>query len=290
MKPEKTMKNCIILMIALVFINNNIYSQERVSLNVIYEFSYVRDLAARDNPYKTNMVLSLGKSTSRYCTEKLYNNKTKKDIEKNVSRQSTAPKPTVVVAGGPLLIINKYGAIINEEVIKDIANEKMNLYASMGFKTYSIDEELPKIDWKIQPDKKVIGNYNCQKATGTFGGRVYTVWFAPDLAFRDGPWKLSGLPGLILEAQDQKKEISFVYKGISRNTDNEEKTASFLINDGCIKTNIKSYLKTKEAFEKDPETIMSAMAPNAKLAVRNLDDPEDKTAKKIKNYNPLESY
>lgn len=282
------MKKYFLPVILIVLCTDCIYSQERVSVNVVYGFTYVRDLADRNDPYKADMVLSLGKNTSRYCTEKLYEDKTKKNSERKASAENTATRPTIVVAGGPLLLVNKYGAIINEEVIKDISNEKMSICASMGFKSYEIDDKLPKIDWKIEQDKKLIGKYNCQRATGSFGGRIYTAWFTTDLPFRDGPWKLSGLPGLILEAQDQKKELCFSFKEISRNISEQEKTNSFFLNDGCIKVSMKSYIKAKEAFEKDPEAIMAAMAPNAKLMVRNIDDPDGRSAKKITTYNPME--
>lgn len=279
-------RNLSMLLIASLLSWMHTYSQDKVVLNVVYEFSYVRDLSARNMPYKTNMVLSLGKSSSRYGTENVYNSKMKKNVEKKAVI-SSAPKPTVTVAGGPLLIVSKYGAVINEEIIKDIDREKMNVYATMGFKTYNVRADIPKIAWQIHPDKKMIGKYNCQKATGACGGRTYTAWFSPDLPFRDGPWRLSGLPGLILEAQDEKNEISFVFKEMNR-SGGEETTTSFLANDNCIRTNMKSYLKTKAAFEKDPESIMAAMAPNARVAVRNLDNPKDKTARKVKKYNPIE--
>ncbi|QKG80143.1 GLPGLI family protein [Tenuifilum thalassicum] len=66
-----------------------------------------------------------------------------------------------------------------------------------------------KISWKIEHDTKIIGRFKCQKATCTFRGREYSVWFTPDIPVSFGPWKLSGLPGLILEAADKRSEILF---------------------------------------------------------------------------------
>jgi hypothetical protein len=37
-----------------------------------------------------------------------------------------------------------------------------------------------------------------------FKGREYIVWYAPSIAYAEGPWKLGGLPGLILEAYDKE--------------------------------------------------------------------------------------
>ncbi|MPN47574.1 hypothetical protein SDC9_195177 [bioreactor metagenome] len=47
---------------------------------------------------------------------------------------------------------------------------------------------------------RVLG-YPCHKATTKFRGREYDAYFTQELPVNDGPWKLYGLPGLILEAK-----------------------------------------------------------------------------------------
>ncbi len=51
--------------------------------------------------------------------------------------------------------------------------------------------------------------FKVQKATGAFAGRNYIAWFAPELPFSDGPYKFSGLPGLILEISDLQNQYHF---------------------------------------------------------------------------------
>lgn len=70
-------------------------------------------------------------------------------------------------------------------------------------------DDVPTINWKIQSDRKQILGYTCTKAIGKFRGRTYVVWFAPFLPYYIGPWKLSGLPGLILEAHDTDNMFAF---------------------------------------------------------------------------------
>ena len=266
-------------------------SQESISLNVIYEFTYVRDLANKDIPYSANMVLSVGKHGSRYCPEKLYNEHDRNAEaarKKQQELQSASARPMMVVSGGPLLLVNKYGAIINEEIVKDIPGRQLIQYAVMGIKSYRVETALPAINWTIQHEKKTIDKYTCQKAIGSYGGRTYEAWFTPDLPFQDGPWKLSGLPGLILEAQDTAHEVSFIFKELSRNTDAEATTQSFLNSEYSIKANLKDYIRAKAAFETDPESITAAQAPNARLAVKNIDEPGGQHAPRIRKYNLLE--
>lgn len=61
-----------------------------------------------------------------------------------------------------------------------------------------------KHNWKIENEFKIILNLNCQKATTNFRGRNYTAWFSNDIKSSFGPWKMNGLPGLILEVYDDQ--------------------------------------------------------------------------------------
>ncbi len=74
------------------------------------------------------------------------------------------------------------------------------------------EPKLPIIQWKILDEKKMIDVYECQKATTTFRGRNYEAWYALKIPISNGPWKLHGLPGLILEfkTDDNKYAMKFV--------------------------------------------------------------------------------
>ena len=63
--------------------------------------------------------------------------------------------------------------------------------------------------------REVLG-YTCQQATADFRGRRWTAWFATDIPISDGPWKLGGLPGLILEAYDEGQQHVFTAVGLER--------------------------------------------------------------------------
>ncbi len=91
-------------------------------------------------------------------------------------------------------------------------NEKeSSLYINKNFNrnNYLIKDALEKINWKIEQETKEILGYVCQKATGICKGRLYTAWFTTDIPASLGPWKLHGLPGLILEAYDARQWIKF---------------------------------------------------------------------------------
>lgn len=75
-------------------------------------------------------------------------------------------------------------------------------------------EKREAIEWKINTETKKIGNFTCNKATGYFRGRDYTVWFTKEIPVPFGPWKLQGLPGLVLEAYTTNKELYIYFKSL----------------------------------------------------------------------------
>ncbi len=48
------------------------------------------------------------------------------------------------------------------------------------------------------------------RATTHYGGRDWTVWFTLEIPFSVGPWKLWGLPGLVLRAEEVQGMFSFI--------------------------------------------------------------------------------
>ena len=66
---------------------------------------------------------------------------------------------------------------------------------------YVYDEDTPA-EWRLHEGTATILGYKCYRATLSYGGRMWTAWYAPDLQVSAGPWKLCGLPGLVLKAED----------------------------------------------------------------------------------------
>lgn len=85
-----------------------------------------------------------------------------------------------------------------------------------------IKDTIPKISWKIVNETKEIFNIKVKKALGSFGGRIYEVWFAPSLSNQHGPFFLYGLPGLILEAKSQDKKIAITFLSFKKIKNNFE--------------------------------------------------------------------
>lgn len=76
-------------------------------------------------------------------------------------------------------------------------------------RTRMYKEPVPDIEWTVEEGIDSLYGYPCMKATAQFRGRIWTAWFTTDIPIGLGPWKLAGLPGLILKAMDQTGAYCF---------------------------------------------------------------------------------
>ena len=84
----------------------------------------------------------------------------------------------------------------------DRNKKEVLFFASIGVNNFIVKDNYNEFVWNVSSETKSISGYNCIKATTSFRGREWIVWFSPDIPLSFGPWKLHGLPGLILEASD----------------------------------------------------------------------------------------
>lgn len=104
-------------------------------------------------------------------------------------------------------------------------------------------ENHPQILWEISDETKIISDYKCNKAITTFRGRKYTAWFSSELSINIGPWKFSGLPGLIFEIYDDSKAFSW---NISKIIVNNVPTINIPALDEFEKISIEEFVKRDE--------------------------------------------
>lgn len=81
-------------------------------------------------------------------------------------------------------------------------------FINIKFEYYSF-KTTDKITWHISGETRQVPPYILQKATTRFGGRNWVAWFSREIPFNEGPFKFSGLPGLIFEIYDTRK--NFIY-------------------------------------------------------------------------------
>ncbi|MFT3826592.1 MAG: GLPGLI family protein [Chitinophagaceae bacterium] len=229
---------------------------------VTYEFIHVSDTNNRATPVREEMFLCLGENSTKYLSYIIESNRQKARKAAESAAASSSAVRSVSVVGAPMAVV--YGPGYTQEILFQHTKEnKLNKVATYGMSSYLIETPLPKIDWKITKETREIGNFKCQKATGNYAGRTYTAWFAPDLPFKNGPWKLSGLPGLILEATDSKNEVLFLFKEISKDTTGQD---TGINTERLITTSEKAFERAKETWINDPVGVMQSQLPAGSTA------------------------
>ena len=156
-------------------------------------------------------------------------------------------------------------------------------FASIAFgEPHKVEEELA-FNWEIDNDATgVVLGMNCKKATCRYAGRDYEAWFAPEIPISDGPYKFSGLPGLIVNLQDSDKEHVFELREIKKV--NSKPMYMYIPSTTSIKTTAKGYVKAMEASKAPMFDMLNSMKSS---------DPSAKTraiAKLQKQNNFIERY
>lgn len=166
-------------------------------------------------------------------------------------------------------------------------------------------EEKIKFDWKLEPEKKKIGEYETQKATTSFGGREWTAWFSTDIPFQDGPYKFHGLPGIIIKVEDSEKHYSWELKGNKKITNFEEEsyaeklTKQMMGSRGnALSVSREKFEKIYDAYKKDPfgsiRTQLSQIPadmkmPDGRSMIEMLKEQEEQLKKYLnENDNSIE--
>lgn len=181
---------------------------------------------------------------------------------------------------------------VSDEYFQFLATHKLITKQKL-INNYLTEEPLPIINWKISSDTMTISSLHCQKATAHFKGRDYIAWFCADIPFRSGPWKLNGLPGLIVQASDTKKEVIFEFAGF----DNISKQNLLVkLPEDAIYTTQKDFERLKEVAKNNPSALSKVAGKvsrsplddidNSKISAMNVTRADYSFSKKINN--PME--
>ncbi|MEE1943946.1 GLPGLI family protein [Pedobacter sp. KR3-3] len=273
-------------------------SPEKALAKVSYSFSHIRDTTNRANPYTENMALLIGKNASVYASF----DKITQDIERKRQLEEQVKN---LAPGEPIRInVGKVKPTSAVEFYSFFKENKL-FTRELLINIYLTEEPLPKISWKITKDTASFSGIACKKATAHFKGRNWTAWFAPELPFQSGPWKLNGLPGLIIEAYDDKKEVQFLFAGFENIKEEvAEKPAldpentivattsalagkEIKLPTNAIRTTVSELNKLKEARAKDPVGFVKAQMANSGVTISSTNKLAEIASKNTFN-NPIE--
>jgi GLPGLI family protein len=239
---------------------------------IYYTFKHMPDSTMPAVFNEEHMVLYLGKAMNAYISLDKY-------------KRDSAMRKQFEEGGG--MTINTGGKkVTNTQIFSDKADRKMIIMEKM-IKNYYYDDPYPDIKWNITNEVKEIARFKCTKATGTYKGRTYHAWFTTEIPLEGAPWKLQGLPGLVLEAYDSRQQVQFLFNGMEKNINTD-----FVMSDQpakAIKTTKKDYQQMREAAQNDPIGFINASASDAGTSFRvNPGENTNGNFKPRKQPNPVE--
>lgn len=181
---------------------------EPAILECEYQKRMVTDTLDRENDYRTtNLKLRIGKQTSMFYAPEDFrwdSLSTNWDLKHQLAHEITEKSN-----GSQSLWGNE-----KERIYKNYPTGKIRMYNHFSLMDWVCTEDWEKPEWALLDSVKTVLDYSCQLAVSRYRGRTWYAWFTFDIPISEGPWKLCGLPGLILEAYDEHKDYSFTAIGI----------------------------------------------------------------------------
>lgn len=256
----------------------SIFNQDSIDtqrIKVQYEMTYLQDTVSEDaKPGQETLMLEIGRQYSKCYSYNSYVS----DSLLIADAQAGASKETMLQHATAI-----GNSRISYQIFKHYPAGKVTTLDRLATTNFLCEEKEEMPEWTLLPDTATILSYSCQKATCHFKGRNYTAWYTMEIPVSEGPWKLFGLPGLIIKAEDDKKHYTFNCTGIE-----QCKTPKpILINlKGREKVSRQNLNRMYERMAKDPMSFIASTAPNVKVSVT------DKHGNPMKSfsipYNPIE--
>lgn len=104
----------------------------------------------------------------------------------------------------------------NDYYVVDSAKKDFYFVEDFYTELYKIEDNYFTHRWTIDYKKqKEIDGLKCYFAEVSFRGHKWEAWFTTEIPLPYGPWKLYGLPGLILETKNESSRYHFVATKVS---------------------------------------------------------------------------
>lgn len=229
-----------LLFIFLLFFNSILYSQDADTsyIKVDYEVVFLKDTANINSQRKEHAILLIGKKSSYFksaykaVADSIGKQVVKKSFENPINGQ--------IILNTSLLPSAKF----KPEVY--YSDGKSIIYDKISRDSYSF-EAPHKMAWKIEDESKVINGYNCQKAITKYGKKDITAWFTTEIPISEGPYTFKGLPGLVVEAYDNKDYFHFKLSGLKKGVKLPIENVPF-----SISTTYEKFYKKRKDMMDDP--------------------------------------
>lgn len=217
------MKQLLIISLLLSFLSQTIFAQEKTldyaHLKLQYHHTYLKD-TLDVGTYNDLFILQIGKDISKWYSYYSYQ-------ADSLNRTPDGNKVWKETFARSLEDFKQHRdrdrwlnsfvrARSRTYVYKNYPSGEMTVTDALRNDIFIYKDTLDAQNWTITDSLKTVLDYQCQMAECDFRGRRWTAWFTPDIPVSNGPWKLGGLPGMIMEAYDRGKQYYFVTVGLEQ--------------------------------------------------------------------------
>lgn len=179
--------------------------------------------------------------------------------------------------------LRSYQSRVQYKIYKNHPQGKVTTLEQIAANRFRCEEAGERPGWELLPDTLTLLSYPCLKAVCRFKGRTWEAWFAPGIARSEGPWKLHGLPGLILKAADSRGEYLFECTALVQSRGKESIQYGDAGHEPISRRNLNRQF---ERYAADPVGYVTASDPGMNIRIQN----EEGQAIRPRNtpYNPIE--
>lgn len=174
------------------------------TMEFVYDYSWCNDTTGvlEDNYSSDRMLLQIGEDgLSKFSS---YKNLTVDSLLLNISQEQAADAA-------------KEGKLSNGEfmtIFKNYPEGRLTHTEKICTDWFRYEEDMPNPEWELTDSTANVLGYACQGAVCNFRGREWVAFFTEEIPLMEGPWKLQGLPGLIMKASDKDGHYTFECIGI----------------------------------------------------------------------------
>lgn len=247
---------------------------EKELFTVQYQTAFAPDSSKPDKKIPETMMLKVGAKSSVYYSYARF-------------RMDSVLEADIAAGASQELIlehVKQNKGVVSYQIFKNYPTGKVTTLDVLASTRFRCEETNEAPEWQLLPDTATLLSYPCRKAVCRFKGRDYEAWYTPDIPRSEGPWKLYGLPGLILKASDTRNHYTFECTGIEQSENGEMIRIRAA---GYEPVSRKNLNKIYERYNADPIGYMTQTSPNVKVTLQTEDGKPMKAPKNLP-YNPIE--
>lgn len=259
-----------LLFCSLIMLSTNMFAQsiiderslEDALVEVVYKRIKVTDTLLVDTDFETDyLTLRAGKTMSAFYSarRKINDSLCNRSFEYSVAQVRDTKT------------FKEVARLEREIVYKNFPSGKVSVYNRYDMENWKYEELWEKPVWEITDSTAIIGGYECLLAISDYRGRRWFAWFAPEIPVSEGPWKLCGLPGLILEACDDKSHYRYTVETLIPNPGRP--VEYFNYRDRVVTDRIKSLISRRKALQKSIAYQMQTSGAYG-IKPRNMEAPK----------------